>query len=297
MNRHEHDTIVIGVDGSPGARNAVRWGLEVAERRRAPVRLIRAYARSRRDMRDGGTPEVGVVGDCFDAVRAQLDATYESARISHPSLTITPELIDDSASSTLIDASQNADIVVIGAHGVRGFRDVLAGSTTMNVATHAQRTVVAMPDDEAAAFRGAGIVVGVDGSEISETAISWAFQLASETGEPLSAAHAWTNPVTPTSVMTSIPAPYDPEAYSGDRELLLAESLAGWAEKYPDVAVSRHVVDEDPVTALTRAAAGARMLVVGCRGRGRIRAMLLGSVSHGVLHLAKCPVAVVHDHR
>jgi nucleotide-binding universal stress UspA family protein len=295
MNRPEHDTIVIGADGSPGARNAVRWGLEQAERRHAAVRLVRAFEPSVRDLRVEAGTEVGVLGDRFDAVRAQLGATYESARIVHPDLTIIPELVDDPASSALIDASRDANLVVIGAHGVRGFRDMVAGSTTMNVATHAHCTVVALPDSEADAFGGTGIVVGVDGSPISETAIRYAFQQASETGQALSAVHAWTDPLTTASLNTPIPALYDPVAHSRDQDLLLTESLGGWAEKYPDVAVSRHVVIEDPVRALTAASEAAAMLVVGCRGRGRIRAMLLGSVSHGVLHHARCPVAVVHD--
>jgi nucleotide-binding universal stress UspA family protein len=296
MSAQPTKVIVIGVDGSPFSRNAIRWGLALAARRGAPVRLIRAFDPSPHDGRVGESGEVGVLGDSYYHVRDQLDATYESARIMYPDLQITPELIDDSASAALIDASHEADTVVIGAHGVRGFSNLVAGSTTMNVATQAQCTVVAMPNDETQAFSGTGLVVGVDGSEISETAVAYAFREAAESDQPLTAVHAWTDPLTPLVLGTTIPPLDDHEAHSVDQDILLAESLAGWSEKYPDVAVSRRVVNEQPVQALAKAAHDAQLLVVGCRGRGRVRAMLLGSVSHGVLHLADCPVAVVHDH-
>jgi nucleotide-binding universal stress UspA family protein len=296
MNPNGPRSIVIGVDGSQGSRNAVRWGLALAERRHVAARLVRAFDPSTHDVRIGGAGEIGVLGDSFDAVRAQLDATYETARTLHPELTIIPELIDDSASSALIEASHEADAVVIGAHGARGFSNLVAGSTTMNVSTHAHCTVVALPSNEEQAFDGSGIVVGVDGSAISETAIAYAFREAAETGQRLTAVHAWTDPLTPTALGTAIPALYDHDIYSRDQDILLAESLAGWAEKYPDVSVTRRVVHEQPVRALAGAADNARLLVVGCRGRSALRSMLLGSVSHGVLHLATCPVAVVHDH-
>ena len=296
MSPNQPNSIVIGVDGSPGSRNAVRWGLALAERRHVAARLVRAFDPSMHDLRIGGASEIGVLGDSFDAVQAQLHATYEAARNLHPHLTIVPELVDDSASSALIAASREADTVVMGAHGVRGFSNLVAGSTTMNVSTRAHCTVVSLPTDEVHAFDGSGIVVGVDGSEISENAIAYAFREAAETRQHLVAVHAWTDPLTPTALGTAMPALYDPAVYSRDQDILLAESLAGWAEKYPDVAVHRRVKHEHPVHALAGAADNARLLVVGCRGRGALRSMLLGSVSHGVLHLATCPVAVVHDH-
>jgi nucleotide-binding universal stress UspA family protein len=295
MSPNHPNSIVIGVDGSPGSRNAVRWGLALADRRHVAARLVRAFDASMHDVRIGGASEIGVVGDSFDAVRSQLDETYESARTLYPYRTIIPELVDDSASSALIAASDGADTVVIGAHGVRGFSNLVAGSTTMNVSTHAHCTVVSLPNDETQAFGGAGIVVGVDGSEISETAIAYAFREAAETRQRLTAVHAWTDPLIPSALGTAIPALYDPAVYSRDQDILLAESLAGWAEKYPDVTATRRVAHEHPVHALAGAAGNSRLLVVGCRGRGALRSMLLGSVSHGVLHLATCPVAVVHD--
>ena len=179
MSAHDSKCIVIGVDGSPGSRNAVSWGLARAARRQVPVRLIRAFDPSMHDVRVGGASEIGVLGDSFDHVRQQLDATYEAARLVHPELTIIPELVDDSASSALIEASRDAETLVIGAHGAAGFSNLVAGSTTMNVGSHAHCTVVAVPNDESQAQEGTGIIVGVDGSEISETAIAYAFREAS----------------------------------------------------------------------------------------------------------------------
>jgi nucleotide-binding universal stress UspA family protein len=92
----------------------------------------------------------------------------------------------------------------------------------------------------------------------------------------------------------STPLVHDPEGFAQEQELALAESLAGWSEKYPDVEVDRRVVLGQPVQTLVDAADGAQLLVVGSRGRGAVRSALLGSVSHGVAHLATCPVAVVH---
>ena len=81
---------------------------------------------------------------------------------------------------------------------------------------------------------------------------------------------------------------------SGQEEALLSESLAGWREKYPEVNVDQRSVRSDPVVELLEHARNARLLVVGSRGRGGFKGLVLGSVSQRVLKRATCPVAVVH---
>jgi len=74
--------------------------------------------------------------------------------------------------------------------------------------------------------------------------------------------------------------------------VLLAERLAGWSEKYPDVEVRRRVVRDRPAAELVDLSRTARLVVVGSRGRGGVRGLLLGSVGHALIHHAHCPVLV-----
>lgn len=79
-------------------------------------------------------------------------------------------------------------------------------------------------------------------------------------------------------------------------QLGLSETMAGWSEKYPDVEVLTSLPKEaSAVLALTEAARDADLLVVGSRGQGGFRNLLLGAVSQGVVTHATCNVAVVRD--
>jgi nucleotide-binding universal stress UspA family protein len=282
-------TIVIGVDGSPGATSALDWGLELAGRRQAPVRLVHAFAPPAWDLHIGAHHDVGALDVGYRAAQKLLEQIVDDARSRHPDLSITSRLVDDAAASALIEESREAATIVLGAHGARGFSNLVAGSTTMNVASHSHCTVVAIPTDRTNAAAAKGIVVGVDGSPVTQAAIAWAMREAAATGQPVTAVHAWVDPV------SMSPMTQDTAGYSRAREEALTEMLAPWLAKHPAVDVTLHVVREHSVHALAAAAQGAQLLVVGCHGRGAVRSMMLGSVSHGVLHLATCPVAVVHN--
>jgi nucleotide-binding universal stress UspA family protein len=132
-------------------------------------------------------------------------------------------------------------------------------------------------------------VVGVDGSPTSEAALAFAFEAADLHGVPLLAVHTWTD----YQIESTMTAVLEGDAIDADERRLLAERLAGWGEKFPDVAVTRLVTRYRPARTLLEQSAHAQLVVVGSRGRGGLAGMLLGSVSHALLHHAVCPVAVV----
>jgi nucleotide-binding universal stress UspA family protein len=134
--------------------------------------------------------------------------------------------------------------------------------------------------------------VGVDGSPASDSALGFAFEEASLRGTGLTVVHAWTMPVS-TGPGDILPLVYDIDEVNAEETRLLAETVAGWQEKYPDVRVHRVVAHGAPAHELVQRSAGAELLVVGSRGRGGFRGLLLGSVSQAAIHHAQCPVAVV----
>lgn len=86
------------------------------------------------------------------------------------------------------------------------------------------------------------------------------------------------------------------EEFQVDQRRKLSEAVAAWQGKYPHIDVRVDVVPQSPAWTLVAATAGAELIVVGNRGRGRVRSQLLGSVSHALLPHAQCPVAVIRTH-
>ncbi|WP_264991128.1 universal stress protein, partial [Mycobacterium kiyosense] len=149
----------------------------------------------------------------------------------------------------------------------------------------AKSPVVVVRDDAPAVGEDAPVVVGIDGSEASELATAIAFDEASRRGVDLKAVHAWSD--AEVLDFTGI----DWEALQTEAEQILAERLAGWQERYPDVTVHRIVVRDRPAQELIEQAKSAQLLVVGSHGRGAI-GKLLGSVSNAVVHSVHTPVIV-----
>ena len=137
-----------------------------------------------------------------------------------------------------------------------------------------------------------GIVVGHDGSECAQQALRWAAALAHRARLDLHVVRAWsmtTGPRPSTWQAGYVPPLTDFERAVND-ELTAHVAAAGL---HPDVRVTCHVVHRAPARALIEAAEGADLLVVGARGGGGFRGLLLGSISDQAVHHAPCPVTVV----
>ena len=136
------------------------------------------------------------------------------------------------------------------------------------------------------------VVVGVDGSALSAQAVGAAFEEASFRGVELVALHVWSD-LGSAAFEDPRAAALAPQSLEEEEHAVLSESLAGWSEQYPDVKVRREVYLDNPRGRLLDWSAKAQLVVVGSRGRGGFRGMLLGSTSNTLIASAKCPVMVV----
>ena len=285
--------VVVGLDGSAQDTAVADFAAALATRRHLPLRLV--HALSIEPSREAWTADV--MKELRLGAETLMDQKVAALKVSAPDLAVTTRIEGGFPVRLLVDESAAADTLVIGTRGAGGFADLVLGSTALHVVSRARCPVIAVPEPRDASGRRRGVVVGLDGSPESQAALEFAFLTAAELSEPLVAVHAWSDPVQ-LSPRALVPVVYEPllaaEATRGS--LTLSESLAGWTEKFPEVQVERRLIQGQTVQTLLIEAATASMLVVGTRGHGALRS-ILGSVSHGVLHHAHIPVAVVHADR
>ncbi|MGW4122870.1 universal stress protein [Nocardia sp. NPDC004711] len=288
--------VVVGVDGSSGSDIALCWAADLAARRGRTLQVVHGLDLVGTSAVMG--PYAVVTPEVIDAAQAKgrdvVRHAVETARAAHPDLQVTAHLFNDSAAGLLIDFSARAYAVVLGATGTTGTFAHL-GSTLLSVTSHAAGTVfVVRPDHQADNIvRDSGpVVVGIDCGPVSEPAIAAAFAEASERGTDLVAVHVWSDWSAgvfagdhPTPMLDDVEAV---------EESVLAERLAGWQEKYPDVTVIRRVHFSAPAAHLQDWSKHAQLVVVGNRGRGGFLGLLLGSTAHSLVQHAHCPVMVVH---
>ncbi|MGE3286739.1 MAG: universal stress protein [Pseudonocardia sp.] len=287
--------VVVGVDGSESGLRAVRWAAREARRWRSPLRLVHVIVGLDEQWLSDPAVGTGFRAAVTDAARERLTRARDAALQADPDVEVTDHLAAGDPARVLLDEATTARLVVLGDRGLGGFAGLLLGSVAADVAARATSPVVVVRvpgGDVAPAGDDAPVVLGVDGTPASEAAIAFAYEAASIRGVPLVAVHTWWD-----VFVDPAAAPYlDLPAAEAREQEVLAERLAGWSEKYPDVVVRRIVLADQPARALVERSTDAQLVVVGSHGRGTLRGLLLGSVSRSLLQHADCPVAVVRPH-
>ena len=280
--------VVVGVDGSEPGRRALEWAAREASRRGVTLRVAHAYPSGVAISAPGDSPRLR--GAAERLLAQDVDHARELVDV-----TVVPALVDGPPATVLVHESERASLLVVGGRGQGGFAGLLLGSTAVNVAARAACPVVVMPRVDAAAPSGVDegpVVVGTDTSPTADRAMEFAFARARARRAAIVALYAWQLPGSYSAYLARGLLRTDESRAEREARTLLADAAAPWQRRYPTLGVERRAVLGHPVGALAEASSAAQVVVVGSRGSGPLTGMLLGSVSHGLLRHAQCPVVI-----
>jgi nucleotide-binding universal stress UspA family protein len=279
--------VVVGFDGSAAAQSAARYGAEEAQRRGSGLLIVHAL----------GWP---VILPPFHAPydqhaqgprAAMLDLLAQTARevqAEHPRVPVSTRLVDGSPGQVLVDASREAQLLVLGHRGLGGFAGLLVGSVAAQVTGHAHCPIVVVRGDRPP--DGAPVILGTDGSPGANRAAEVAFAQSQLRDVELIMAHH--RPARKSSAGAAITSNPGFWATVGDT----AAGGLGAGARYPDVKYRTEVVHGDSVASALIAFARrvpAGLLIVGSRGLGGFHGLVMGSTSRNLIEHATCPVMVV----
>jgi nucleotide-binding universal stress UspA family protein len=270
--------IVVGFDGSEVSLAATRWAAREASLRGAPLRIVLAYELGRRRAKSATGPAVRKAARQLADI--QVATAVDAARAVAPDLSICSQTVWGKPGPTLLETTRLSALLVVGNRGHGGFVNLLLGSVSQQVATHAD-TGVAVVRGRVDATAGP-VAVGVDSSASTEHILDVAFQEAAARGTTLVVIKAHESPVI-----------WSTQPYI---EHVLAEVVAPWHDRYPDVKVETLVAKGSAAEALIEASETAQLVVVGTRGHGGFTGLLLGSVGQQLLHHARSPVLIARTH-
>jgi nucleotide-binding universal stress UspA family protein len=284
--------IVVGIDGSEGGTIALRWAVEEGRLRSWPVTAVLAWdylAQPSLDAEAHFDPE-------FDQSKAEayLDA-HLTQLLGDGASAVQRRVVNDKAAPALLEAAADAELLVVGARGLGGFKGLLLGSVSRACIEHAPCPVAVIhaPRDGATApSEPARVVVGTDGSPDALAAMRWAADAARARGGVLQVLHSWQLPLIG-GYLDGAPQ-FDPAEIESYAERTLDGAIAELA--VDGLTVEPLLVPAGSAEALIEASAGASLVVVGHRGLSRLAGFLLGSTSLRVAQHAAAPVVLVpHD--
>jgi nucleotide-binding universal stress UspA family protein len=277
--------VVVGVDGSGRSHRAVEWAAGEAERRGAPLLLVCAVAWQ--VMAEGGVAPPGE-DDLLAPARRIVEEELGRVRQAHPGVTVSGAAVSGRPSVVLVEASERAALVVVGAQGHRPVTGQLLGSVSQKVVAHAHGPVVVVREEAPAEMTGP-VVVGADPADPALEALRYAFDEARRRGVGVVVACVTERARTTHSYSPRVSEFFAMQAEEAMEELTrTVDEMA--LERGVDVEVRR--LAGHPADALLEVAGNDSLVVVGSRGHTGLTGLLLGSVSREVLHRAPAVVVV-----
>jgi nucleotide-binding universal stress UspA family protein len=273
--------LVVGFDGSAPSAVALDWALARATDRHLPVEVVHAWHLPATATPDGWTSYV-TSDDCELAANHLVDEAIEKAlaRVATIPPPVTTRVVMGDAAESIVAAAENAEIVVgSSGHGFLG--RLVLGSVAERVLAESLVPVTVVPPDTLQGAASHRIVVGVDGSSTSATALAYTVDVAKVTGAHLDVVSAY--PIV--SEMSRDVMRRDAEAVIEH----MLEQIEGAAPPIRKLALAGY-----PAARLLETARGASELVVGYTGAAK-HPWRFGSVSRRCVHEAHCPVTVVNS--
>ncbi|HEV7148000.1 MAG TPA: universal stress protein [Pedococcus sp.] len=289
--------IVVGYDDSPGSLAALEWAAATARRwgttltvmhsvdlAAAPIEPAYDYARLPESLGEAGR-EVLAAG----VGRAQQLMGDTRLVASLPAV--------GSPAAELVHASKDADLVVTGSRGRGPLKAGLLGSVAYMVTAHAAcPAVVVRTDHPVQPGPDHPVVVGVDDSEASRRALDLAAEMAAISDAVLHVVHVAHSSFSPDAqaYVESTRAGTDhTKTVRAQAEATVQQAARRARATYANLRVDTEVLYGSPGHVLSPLGAHAGLVVLGTRGHGGFTGLLLGSVSHTVIHEAPCPVMIV----
>ena len=287
----EPGSIIVGVDGSADAERALRWAAEEASRERRPLAVVTA----------AGIDQVGAVtwagagtyvvpvADLIEQVQAVAEGAAATVHRLRPGLMVTAHAAHGDPRDSLVELSRQAHLVVVGSRGRGAVRSRMLGSVSTSVARHAHAPVVVCRPDSPGVVRK-GVLVGVSGTAEEQPVLEFAFQHASMRGLPLRVRHSFHDVFADMYGAHIVAA--SGELLEEER-LMLAEAVAGYSEKYPEVTVDLELARGLAHATLAADSEHWNLIVVGRHPTDSVGRKLSATVATAVIEHARTTVAVV----
>lgn len=276
--------IVVGFDGSDQATAALERSVALAEALDARLEIVTSW---RWPLTWSTVPVANTWSPLHDAEEIRQHAVELLERHASPGLDVMARTVEGGAAEVLLATAADAGLLVVGSRGRGGFRGLLLGSVSAACIQQATCPVLVHRGEEDPTART--ILVGVDGSPESGSALRFAVVLARHLGHAVRAVTTWQWP----AALNRDEPPF--ERWSPEQDALAtASSALDAAEDLidDDVTVTSELVEGPAAEVLLEAGRTASLLVLGNRGLGGLKGLLVGSVSQECAQHATCPVVV-----